>query len=370
MNTARTRRPLHIVHTEASQGWGGQELRILSESLGMMERGHRVTLLTPRGARIYTAAQERGIAVISLPFERKKLRGVIAMRRWLAANPIDLINSHSSTDSWLVALAQLGRRRVPVVRTRHISAPISNNAFTRWMYLRATNHVVTTGERLRRELIETNRFPPAHVTSVPTGMEPTQFTPGDKSKARTALALPTEARLIGIVATLRSWKGHQYLVEAFDRLDAPNTRLVIVGDGPGRTRIEDKIKAAGLTDRVILTGNQNDVLPWLQAMDVFALPSYANEGVPQALVQAMLCAKAIVTTDVGSILDAVTADQSALIVPARDSEQLANALRRLLDDAALSERLGNQARVVAVAGFSRATMLDSMEAIFARISTN
>ena len=78
---------LRIVHTEASLGWGGQEIRILTEAQGMVERGHRVTLLCPPEARIHAAARERGLPVEALPIGRKKPGGVLALRRWLLLKP-------------------------------------------------------------------------------------------------------------------------------------------------------------------------------------------------------------------------------------------------------------------------------------------
>jgi glycosyltransferase involved in cell wall biosynthesis len=98
---------------------------------------------------------------------------------------------------------------------------------------------------------------------------------------------------------------------------------------------------------------------------VFCLPSYANEGVPQAILQAMLCGLPIVTTPVGAILEAVSDKNSALIVPPRDAVALAVAIGNLLDDSTLAARLGAEARRVASADFSREAMLDRMENLFA-----
>ena len=100
-------------------------------------------------------------------------------------------------------------------------------------------------------------------------------------------------------------------------------------------------------------------------MDVFCLPSYANEGVPQAILQAMLCALPIVTTPVGAILEAVSDGDTALVVPPKDAAALAGAIARLLDDSAFAARLGDAARRVAGADFSRDAMLDRMEKLFA-----
>ncbi|MEN6584694.1 MAG: glycosyltransferase family 4 protein [Sulfuricella sp.] len=361
---------LHIVHTEASLGWGGQEIRILTEAAGMIQRGHQVTLLCPPQARIYSEAQSRGLPVVALPIGRKNLLGVLALRRWLKAHAVDVINTHSSTDAWLAALAMksLGKR-VPIVRTRHISAPIPHNPATRWLYQRASHHIVTTGERLREQLIGINRFSPAAITSVPTGVDTAHFVPGDKAAVRQQLGLPLDASIVGIVATLRSWKGHRYLVEAFAALP-DTTRLLIVGDGPVKEALLAQIAQLGIADRVVLPGNQRDVLPWLQAMDVFALPSYANEGVPQAILQAMLCGLPIISTPVGSILEAVEHERTGLIVEPQNSAELQQAIQRLLGDADLRQKLGSAARERALARFGFEAMVERMEGIFRNVTEN
>jgi glycosyltransferase involved in cell wall biosynthesis len=361
-------RPLHIVHTEASLGWGGQEIRILTEAAGMQARGHRVTLLCPPEAKIFAAAQARGVAVTALPIGRKRLRGILALRRWFAANPVDVVNTHSSTDTWLTALAsRFMHQPPPLVRTRHISAPVPGNRPTRWLYARATRHVVTTGERLRQQMIAEVGLDPARVTSVPTGIDVSRFMPGDKLVARSQLDLAVDGPLIGIVATLRSWKGHAYLIEAFSRLENRAARLAIVGDGPQRENIAAQLAALGVGDRVILPGNLSDVTPWLQALDVFVLPSYANEGVPQAILQAMLCGLPVVTTSIGSITEAVQHDVTGLIVEPRNTDALLGAVQRLLQQPALRQRLGESARRFALQHFGADRMLDDMEKIFRHV---
>ena len=360
---------MHIVHTESSQGWGGQEIRTLSEGAGMIARGHRVTLLCPPGARIFAEAAVVNVPAIALPVGRKNVAGFSAMRAWLKNHHADVINTHSSTDSWLAALACASMRAAPpIVRTRHISAAVPDNMATRWLYRRACSHIVTTGEKLREQLMRDNGIDAAMLTSVPTGIDVAIFAPGDRAGARLALDLPPNATIIGIVATLRSWKGHRFLIEAFARLRdagiAADLQLVIVGDGPQRTALEMLVRDMKLQDCVRMTGNQSQVAPWLHALDVFCLPSYANEGVPQALMQAMACALPVISTPVGSIGEIVDDEVSGLLIPPQNADALAAALQRLTGDAMLRKRLGSAARQVAVARFGREIMLDRMENVF------
>jgi glycosyltransferase involved in cell wall biosynthesis len=228
--------------------------------------------------------------------------------------------------------------------------------------------VVTTGESLRQALIRDLGLLPERVTSVPTGIDPARFAPGDKTAVRQALNLDLNRHYLGIVATLRSWKGHLYLLEAFAKLDLPDWTLLIVGEGPMLENIKGKIAGLGLQQRVIMVGQQTDPEVWMRALDIFCLPSYANEGVPQSVMQAMLTGLPIVTTPVGAILEAVSDEESALVVQPRNVEALSAAIGRLIGDEALAQRLGETAQAKAKASFSQERMLDRMEAIFSMVT--
>lgn len=360
---------MKILHTEASCGWGGQEIRILSEAQGLIKRGHDVRLVCPAEARIFVEAKSFGVPAEALPIGRKNLRGLLAMRSFLQANRFDVINTHSSTDSWLAALAgRLTSMPPPIVRTRHISAPISRNAATRWLYTSATRYIATTGEALREQLLAALQLAPERVVSIPTGVDTERFRPADagmRGACRESLGLPVEVPLIGIVATLRGWKGHRFLIEAMTAPGLQQAHLVIVGDGPQQSALAAQVASLGLESRVRLVGNRSDVLPWLQAFDMFVLPSYANEGVPQALMQAMACGLPCVTTNIGAIPELARAGDTALVVPTQNVASLGTALCRLLMDAALCQELGAAARRHVVAAFDRERMLDRMETLFA-----
>jgi glycosyltransferase involved in cell wall biosynthesis len=358
-----------IVHTEASLGFGGQELRILNEADGLKMRGHELTLICPKEAEIFRIGKRRGLNVVAMPVGKKSLAGVLALRKWIKLYQPDVINTHSSTDSWLVALANLFMSNRPaVVRTRHISAPVANNVTSRWLYTRSCDHVVTTGEKLRETFIKENAYSSSHVTSVRTGIDLSRFKPGDKPDARIELGLNQNDVIIGIVATLRSWKGHRYLIDAFALVpyDA-DLKLLIVGDGPQDQALRQRVAELGLSERVVFAGRQNNVEKWMQAMDIFCLPSYANEGVPQSLMQSQACGLPAVTTLVGSIDEAIVPGQSALIVPPENADALADALKILINDKNKRIQMGKAAARQAADNFSEKVMLDKMEAVFTRV---
>jgi glycosyltransferase involved in cell wall biosynthesis len=354
---------LRILHTEASSGWGGQEIRILDESAGMQARGHALRIAAPALAPIVDAARRRGLAVDAIPIDRRTPAALRALAATIADFKPDVIVTHSSTDSWLAALAtRFGRNRPAIVRTRHLSTPVASGPLNRWLYGRVPRRVVTTGEAVRAMLIKRLRLDPAHVLSVPTGTDLTRFFPADRAEARRALGL-ADGPLIGIVATLRSWKGHRFLIEALNDPALAAARLAIVGDGPQDPVLRELVAARGLGARVRFAGQQNDVAPWMRAFDVMALPSTGNEGVPQALMQAMACGIPVVTTPVGAIPEIVRDGETGLLVPAEDSAALATAIARLLGNAALARRLAAAARDLIATKHTSAAMLDAMERI-------
>jgi glycosyltransferase involved in cell wall biosynthesis len=200
------------------------------------------------------------------------------------------------------------------------------------------------------------------VVSVPTGIDLARFHPGPRAEARAATQLPQAATIVGIVATLRSWKGHRYLIEAVAALGRPDVELVVVGDGPQRAALEALARERNLP--VHFPGNRDDVASWLQSFDVFCLPSYANEGVPQALMQAMACGLPVVTTDVGSIGEIVADGETGVMVAPQDAESLRTALAALLDDAPRRQRLGKAAAARARERFGEALTVERMVAAF------
>ena len=222
--------------------------------------------------------------------------------------------------------------------------------------------MVTTGEALRLQLINALGLKASHVVSVPTGIDLQRFT---KTK-KIDLGIPAGAFVFGIVATLRSWKGHRHLLDALSQMAHRDARLAIVGDGPQRAALETQTDRLGLRERVTFAGQQNDVAPWLAALDVFALPSYANEGVPQALLQAMFAGVPCITTGAGAIPEIARDGATARVVAAEDPAALAAGLDALLDDRASALRFAAAAQAFVTPRYGLDTMLDRMDRVFRR----
>lgn len=266
---------LRVLHTEWSLGWGGQEIRILAEMKAFRERGVAMEIACRAGSRIAQAAAEAGFVVHPLPFAgRLDLRTILALRRLARTRHFSLLHTHSSIDSWCGGLA--GRLcGIPVVRSRHLSSAVRPGLNARIVYDWLPDAVISSGRHIRDHLVNVCHCRPEKHFSVPAGADHRRFSP--QADARPVVAdfgLAGIHPVIGIVAVLRSWKGHRVLFEACARLLGayPDLRLLVVGDGPLREHLPAWARELGLADHVIFAGHRDDVPACMKAMDVCVCP--------------------------------------------------------------------------------------------------
>ena len=356
-----------ILHTESSLGWGGQELRIIQESLEFMKRGYRMLIACQPGSKIFTAAQGKGIPVIALRMRASiDPLALVNCIRSIKRNGVDLVHTHSSTDSWVCSPASKGSG-VPVIRSRHVSTPISKSPFSRFLYMKLADRVITSGDTIRREMIEVNGYDPQKIVSIPAGIDEKRFSPeinGDD--VRKELNIGKDDYLLGVVSILRSWKGHIYLLEAFRTLreKIPNLKLVIAGSGPQERNLGNYIQENGLTGKAIMTGFREDVPQILKSLDLFILPSYSNEATSQVIPQAMAMGVFVISTSAGGIGEVVTNGETGKLVPPRDAHALSEAIFWAYQHGEECRKMAQKAREVVLKEFTLTRMIEKTERVY------
>lgn len=363
-----------ILHTEASKGWGGQEIRIITEAEGLIKRGHRIIIAAPPDAKIIKHAKTKNIEAVPLSMEKFSVLGPIKkLMDIINKYKIDIVNTHSSRDSWLASIAaRLSFRKPVIIRTRHLSTPISNNLLSRIVYNHLPHKIITTGESIKDSMIERNNFNPDKIVSIPTGINLEIFkTRKSGTNIKRAFNIPARSPLIGMVSVLRSWKGHIYLLEAVPNVikKNPNTRFLIVGDGPYRDVIEEKIKKMGIERYVIMAGHREDIPEILSAIDFLVFPSYANEGVPQAILQAFAAGKTVIASNAGSVSEVVLNNKTGILIPPRNSAFLGKRIIELLNAKDKRKKMALAGRKLVESGYSLEAMLNKIEKIYNELMT-
>lgn len=364
---------MNLFVAESSTAVGGQELAVILHAEGLQKRGHRVRLILEPHSPIAQMAMDKGLPVTTMTMRKSQYpRAIASLRTLMAQHRPAILQVNSSRDSWIGAIAtRLLRPRPKLLRIRHISAPLNRNLMTRLLYRRLFDMVVVTGgEKTKRELVERDGLAADRVAAFPIGLDVNYFRPGaPDDDLRLEFGLPKGHQLVGLVSYLRSYKGHEYFIEAARMIVAQrlDVTFVIVGEGPEEQSIRSRIEQLGLSPRIRMLGFRDDLVNVLRSFDLFAIPSVEGDTIPQVLMQALAVGLPVVSTTVGSIPDVVIEGETGYVVPPRDAGALAKQIGKLLDDEALRRRMGLQGRALVERSYSLDRMLDRMEGVYDRL---
>lgn len=206
--------------------------------------------------------------------------------------------------------------------------------------------VVLPSQRLYRLAAETWRLPKKRLTYLPNGIDCDRFSRSPDQAISARMRRHPDELLVGTVAGLRPEKNIGRLIEAFSLVRSKQpARLIIIGDGIERARLEAMVGERGLVDDVVFTGSLTAPEQLLGAFDVFALSS-DTEQMPYSILEAMAAGLSIASVDVGDIKDMVSAENRNHVVPV-DARPLAAAMVDLLGDRRRRVGIGlaNQRRV-------------------------
>jgi glycosyltransferase involved in cell wall biosynthesis len=214
----------------------------------------------------------------------------------------------------------------------------------------ATDIAIAVSKSTADFVIHARQMPAERVKTVYLGVPLDEFS-RDRSadeivRARHELGVGEGETAIGTVTRLHDSKGNSYLVDAAALVlkERPNARFFLVGEGPLLGDLEAQAQALGLGDRFVFRGFARDVAAVVSAFDLSVFPSLW-EGTPLTVFEALAMGKPILATDADGLLDVLTHDRDAIIVPKRDAPALARGIVQLIDDPALRARLGAEARV-------------------------
>jgi glycosyltransferase involved in cell wall biosynthesis len=373
LSVSPRQRVVKIFIAESSTAVGGQELAVILHAEGLVKRGHDLRLILEPASPIARMALDKGLPVSLMTMQKSRYpRAIVSLRALLARYRPDILQVNSSRDSWIGAIAsRLVRPRPKLLRIRHISAPLNRNLMTRLLYRHLFDMVVVTGgEKTKRELVERDGLSADRVAAFPIGLDVDYFRPAAPDRdLRLEFGLPKDHLLVGLISYLRSYKGHEYFIEAARIVASQrdDVTFVIVGEGPEEQSIRSKIGQLGLETRIRMLGFRQDLLNVFRSFDLFAIPSVEGDTIPQVLMQALAVGIPVVSTTVGSIPDVVIHGETGFVVPPRDAAALAERVVVLLDDAPLRARMGTQGRSLVERCYSLDHMLDRLEGVYVRL---
>jgi glycosyltransferase involved in cell wall biosynthesis len=347
-----------VAYTDA-ESFGGAE-RSLATLLSHLERHAQVTVVGTTAPVLEAIAAERpGTRVIAFPPVRGKwdllriARHVAGLR---ALRPdVCHVNLRTPYACQYGLLAVILTPRVRLVAVEHLMLETSSpfrRRLKRWTSARLDAHVAVSEHTAR--LVERDAgLPEGSVSVIHNGVR--------GHATETPAEQPAPRPVIGSAGRLDRQKGFDVLIEALVLLDGVSA--VVAGGGGERAALERLAREAGVAERFHLAGPTEEVPQLLRGLDVFVLSS-RFEGLPLVLLEAMEAGLPIVATDVGGVAEAVTAGETALLVPPDDAPALAEAIRTLLEDPELRSRLGRRAHERWQAKFDVPVMVAAYERVY------
>lgn len=305
---------MRVLHVDPAREWRGGQTQLALLVRGAPGLGVAVVLDSP----LAHALANGPVAVhpcLGGPLAAVRLRALVR-----ALDP-DVIAAHTSKAHALALLACGGR---PVIVHRRVDFAVGTGPFGTWKRVkyRAAAGYVAVSEAVRDVLIA-GGVEPSRIDVVPDAVDPAPWAvPVARSAARARLGVPDEVPWFAAVGALVEHKGHRVLIDAM--ASVPRAILTIAGEGPLRARLQAQIDARGLSARVRLLGMRDDVPDWLGAADLFVHPSL-EEGLGQAVIEAMLARVPIVASRAGGVPEVVRED--GVLVPPGDVKALVAALQ-------------------------------------------
>jgi len=369
---------------------GAQENTVLCCEDLMREHGDEVLLVTgpplgPEGS-LLERARAGGVPLELVASLRRPIH---PWRDWVSYRHIkrilrdfrpDVVHTHSAKGGVLGRAAAWSQGVPVVVHTVH-GAPfhpyqscVAREAFRRcerWA-ARRCHHLVSVADAMTDLMVAGRVAPPEKFTTIYSGMEvePLLESARHRDRVRAACGYRPEHVVVGKVARLFRLKGHQYVLRAFEQVirREPNARLLLVGEGVLRRRLDRQIEAAGLQEHVLVAGlAPPERIPGLiAAMDIVVHASL-REGLARVLPQALIAGKPVVSYDVDGAREVVIPEETGLLIPPKSVEPMAEALVRLAGDAALRNRLGTEGRRRLADRFRHGRMTRQIRALYERL---
>jgi L-malate glycosyltransferase len=286
------------------------------------------------------------------------------LARLLRREQVDVIHAHQYTPFFYGSFARLLYRRPAVIFTEHgrhfPDYPRRKRMLANRLLLRQEDRVIGVGEAVRQALINNEGIPAGRVEMIYNGIDLAPFgkSAPDRADARPEMGIGPNDLVIVQVARLDYLKDHATAIRTLARVvrHRPDARLVLVGEGPERDKIEDQARRSGLEPNLRLLGLRKDIARILTAADLFLLTSI-SEGIPLTLIEAMAAGLPVVATRVGGVGEVIEDQVTGLLAPSGDDAILAGHLLRLAEDRGLAGSMREHGRQRARGMFSEDRML-------------
>jgi glycosyltransferase involved in cell wall biosynthesis len=316
---------------------------------------------------------------LGVPFYEGLLKSkfdVFAYRRLLRIlqkENVDLIYTLPHPNSMIFsAMARWsGRVKATVVSIHGTGGPMGGKMVRGYLkpIFGGIDRFIAVANEHKEYLVESEGLDESKIVVIHNGVDVDRYHPGPADETlRDVFGIDRGEKVVVTVASLNPYKGIDVFIRSAAEVlrTAPETRFLIVGDGPERPSLESFVTDLGIAERVIFTGIRSDVDAILRLGDVFALSS-RTEAFPNVILEAFATGLPVIATDVGSVGELVFDNKTGVKIPVDDPAALTGAVVDLLGDGEKAARWGANARKLVEKEFRIEGMCDKRERLFGEL---
>lgn len=367
---------LRVLLLTDADAFAGTERHMLDLAVALRDVGVHPTFSCPAGAPLAQRGEKAGIT--NFPIEKGGLidwNAVRILRRALKANQFDVLHAHNGRMHLSAALAIMLARRGTLVFTQHFIEPghtrgrgPKSAVFARVHHFVAgrTHRFIAISQAVKQAMLQRHEAPDALIEVVPNGIgDPQHASLTPSAEVRRKYGVPVEAPLLVCAARLELEKDHATLLAAFAAVlqDHPDARLLLAGRGALEGELKTEVEKKGLGHAVQLLGFVEDAHSLIAASDIFVLPS-PREPFGLVFIEAMALNKPVVACSAGAAPEIVVEGKTGLLVPPQAPDAMAQALKTLLHDRPLAQRMGEAGRAHYLEAFTREKMAQRALAVY------
>ncbi len=367
---------MKILQSCGSMSWGGLELMALKISLMLKENGNEIHLICPMNSELEKYALNNSIKTIPL---WKKVKSVLIpslrLRKLIQSENYNIVHTHLSHDLWTIVPAlKRSHSSAKLYLSKHMGSGISKkDMFHKYLYNRI-NHIFAVSSYVKQRVIETCPVDESKVSILYPGLKLENYNPAslNKTEIRKELGIDNGTIVIGMAGRMSPGKGHEEFLNAANILKKEygnKLKFLIVGSASyGEEKYEKGIielaSRLNINDITKFTGYRSDIPEIMAVFDIFVFPSH-EESFGIALTEAMAMELPVIASKNAGVLDIVVDNVTGLLVPPKDTVQLAGAIRTLIENVNLRKSFGKAGRKRAEEIFNGKDELNKLEEYYA-----
>ncbi len=362
---------IKVIHVLSDMKIGGAGIWLLNLLDSIDRERFEIKVVLPKGSMLVDKVKGLGFEAIAVEGMRDRsfdMAAISLLQGIFRKEKPHIVHTHASLSARLAAKLS----GVSIINTKHCMdrrkkgiKRLAGVCINNWL----SDSLVAVSDAVRQNMLD-NGAAKEKISVIYGGIRPVrELEDKERSEVRHKWGISDQDIVIGIVARLAEVKGHKYFLEAAEIIsrEKNDLKFVIAGGGPLENMLKEQAKELGIESRAVFTGFMENIYEILNILDINVISSL-SEALCLSLIEGMSIGKPSVGTDTGGVPEVVRDGHNGFLVPVGNSEKLAAAVLKLIDDPQLRKTMGDRGRILAAQSFTAAAMAKDIEKLYEAVA--